>query len=103
MVCCLNPQKLGSVTLAFQVYVVLHCFLPRFEEISIENSILNTAKIEANSNRPPEKSPHAPPARSRVGKTFNNVTLVYMYGISTASARSGNSYLNVLFTVLISI
>jgi hypothetical protein len=76
VVCCLNPQKLGAITLAFQVYVVLHCFLPLFEEILIENSILNTAKTEANNNRPPEKSPHAPPARSRVGKTFSNQTLV---------------------------
>ena len=69
VVCRLNPQRLGAIALAFQVYFDLHFLLLFLGEPSNSNLNSNIEMMEVKTSRPPRKSPNIPPARSRAGKS----------------------------------
>lgn len=75
VVCRLNPQRLGAIALAFQVYFDLHFLLLFLGEPSNSNLNSNIEMMEAKTSRPPRKSPNIPPARSRAGKSSTSTIL----------------------------
>jgi hypothetical protein len=75
VVCRLNPQRLGAIALAFQVYFDLHFLLLFLGEPSNSNLNSSIEMMEAKTSRPPRKSPNIPPARSRAGKSSTGVSV----------------------------